>query len=129
MVQKLDERTIYQAISETKASDFLRGHLENRGAYFTHLIMKYAAEQGIQLNPHWQAKNKEEIFRKLKAETDAQMSQKSHLYVGARPEEYEAAWLRQFEQITGNAGYSREGFQPFLKTNGSSNSDSQKIGQ
>jgi len=51
VAQKMDEQTIRRALSEVKAEDIPLGTVGNRGAYFTRLIQKYAAEQGITLNP------------------------------------------------------------------------------
>ena len=120
VVRKMDDLTIRQALSETKAGDFpRRGTLRNKGAYFTDLILKHATKQGIQLTHKRSKRPKEEIFKQLKAKTDAQMEKKAFLYIGMRQEEREDAWRHLFEQIAAAAGYDPEEFQPFLETNGS----------
>lgn len=51
IAQKLDEQTIRRALSETKDADRGGEIRTTRGRYFTDLIKRYAAEQGIILNP------------------------------------------------------------------------------
>jgi len=43
----MPEQIIYRAISEVKETSALDGVKKNKGSIFTHLIKKYAAEQGI----------------------------------------------------------------------------------
>jgi len=45
----MPEQIIYRAISEVKETSALDGVKKNKGSIFTHLIKKYAAEQGIVL--------------------------------------------------------------------------------
>ncbi len=51
VAQKLSENTVRRALAETKEADRGGEIRTSRGRYFTDLIKRYAAEQGIILNP------------------------------------------------------------------------------
>jgi len=54
VAQRLDDQTIYRALSETKAA-YLQGEIRTtRARYFTDLVKRYAREQSIVLNPRKQ---------------------------------------------------------------------------